>query len=37
LTNRPFETFAYDDVDAANNLGQLPNLDSRGKIISATA
>ncbi len=37
VTKRPFETFAWDDVDAANNLGQLPVLDSRGQIVSATA
>lgn len=37
VTKRPFETFAYNDVDAANNIGQLSNLDSMGRIISATA
>ncbi len=37
VTKRPFETFAYDDVDAATNIGQLANLDARGQIVSATA
>ncbi len=37
VTKRPFETFAYNDVDAANNLGQLPTVDSKGNILSATA
>ncbi len=26
VTRRPFEVFAYNDVDAANNLGQLPDV-----------
>ena len=29
VTRRPFEVFAYNDVDAANNLGQLPALEPR--------
>lgn len=34
---RPFEVVAFNDVDAANNIGQLQNLDSMGRPISATA
>jgi hypothetical protein len=26
VTRRPFEVFAYNDVDAASNIGQLPAL-----------
>lgn len=37
VTRRPFEVFAYNDVDAANNIGQLDTLDARGRSLSATA
>ena len=33
VTRRPFEVFAYNDVDAASNIGQLP-LESEKKMPS---